>query len=89
MPRFGPLRLSLDAHALAAACASTPEEDPMQLKLNDLDARVARVERGVKPVAMSQHLDEMEAQMRELRGRIEELEHNAEMRKEQQDLYTT
>ncbi len=31
-----------------AGCASTPpEEDPVQIKLNDLDTRLARIERVV------------------------------------------
>jgi tol-pal system protein YbgF len=66
--------------ALAAGCASTPpEEDPVQLKLNDLEVRVARLERSVaNQVTLSQHVDETQASLRELEGRIEELEHSNE-----------
>jgi tol-pal system protein YbgF len=63
---------------LAAGCASTPpEEDPTQVKINELEARVARLERSVaNQAAAVQHIDEVDAEVRELRGRIEELEHD-------------
>jgi tol-pal system protein YbgF len=75
---------------LAAGCASTPPgQDPVQLKLADLDARVGRMERaGANQVELSQRLDEVQASLRELRGRIDELEHSTdELRKQQRDLY--
>jgi tol-pal system protein YbgF len=78
--------------ALGAGCASTrPEDDPIQVKLNDLDARVARMERIISNqslVDLAQHLDQAQADVRQLRGRIEELEYNNEATKKQQrDLY--
>ena len=79
--------------ALAAAgCASTPpENDPVQVKLNDIDARVTRIERIISNqslVELAQHLDAVQADVRQLRGRIEELEYNQEgVRKQQKDLY--
>jgi tol-pal system protein YbgF len=82
--------LALSAVALAGGCASTPpEQDPVQLKLNDLDARVARVERiAANQVEAAQRMDEVQGNLRELRGRIEELEHNNEaLAKQQRDLY--
>src|SRR5260370_5959468 len=75
---------------LAAGCASTPpEQDPVQIKLNDLDARVARLERSVaNQVETAQRLDEVQGNLRQLRGRIDELEHNNEaLTKQQRDLY--
>ncbi|MBV8342227.1 MAG: hypothetical protein JO173_07585, partial [Gammaproteobacteria bacterium] len=87
-------RLLLGSFALAlglvAGCASTPpEEDPVQMKLNDLDTRIARIERiAANQVELSQHLDEVQASLRDLRGRIEELEHGQEgLGKQQRDLY--
>src|SRR3569832_2663648 len=76
--------------ALAAAlagCASTPpEEDPVQIKLNDLDARVARIERVVSNqslVQLAQNLDSVQQETRRLRGRIDELENSNEQMKKQ------
>lgn len=78
--------------ALGAGCASTrPEDDPVQVKLNDLDTRVARIERIISNqslVDLAQHLDQVQGDVRQLRGRIEELEYNNEATKKQQrDLY--
>src|SRR5205807_1462841 len=79
--------LAVPLALLAAGCASTPPEpDPVQLKLNDLDARIARIE--TNQVEAAQRMDEVQARMRELRGRIEELEHNNEaLAKQQRELY--
>jgi tol-pal system protein YbgF len=79
--------------ALAAGCATTPsEDDPVQVKLKDLDARVARIEHVISNqslVDLAQHLDSVQADVRQLRGRIEELENGTEtMRKQQRDLYS-
>jgi len=76
---------------LAAGCASTPsQDDPVQMKLNDLDARVARIEHVISNqslVDLAQHLDAVQADVRQLRGRIEVLENGTEtMRKQQRDL---
>ena len=78
--------------ALGAGCASTPAaDDPTQVKLNDLDARVARIERIISNqslVDLAQHLDQVQADVRQLRGRLEELEYNTEaMKKQNRDLY--
>src|SRR5579872_1332231 len=78
--------------ALASGCASTPAaDDPTQVKLNDLDARVARIERIISNqslVDLAQHLDQVQADVRQLRGRLEELEYNTEaMKKQNRDLY--
>jgi tol-pal system protein YbgF len=79
--------------ALAAGCASTPAaDDPIQLKLNDIDARVTRIERIISNqslVELAQHLDQVQADVRQLRGRVEELEYNSEaMHKQQRNLYS-
>lgn len=82
--------MTLALLSLFTGCASTPaEEDPVQQKLTDLDARLGRLERSAtNEVAVSQHVDEMQAQLRELQGRIDELEHNNEaLGKQQRDLY--
>ena len=75
---------------LLLGCASTPpEEDPIQVKLSDLETRIERLERSLaNQVTLSQHVDENQASLRELQGRIEELEHsNQALAKQQRDLY--
>lgn len=82
--------LALSVATLAGGCASTPPEaDPVQLKLNDLDARITRIERIVaNQVEVAQRLDEVQSTVRQLRGRLEELEHGSEaLAKQQRDLY--
>jgi tol-pal system protein YbgF len=78
--------------ASLSGCASTPAaDDPTQVKLNDIDARLTRIERIISNqslVDLAQHLDQVQADVRQLRGRIEELEYKEEtMRKQQRDLY--
>jgi tol-pal system protein YbgF len=64
---------------LAAGCATTPDEDPGQNKMADLEARTERLERSLaNQAAAAEHTEEIDAELRELRGRIEELEHRAE-----------
>jgi tol-pal system protein YbgF len=76
--------------ALAAGCATTPEEDTvLQAKLNDLDARIARLERANQgEVEQAQRQEAEQAEVRDLRGHLDQLEHdNAALRKQQHDLY--
>ena len=74
-----------------AACASEPQPDPMQVKLDDVDNRLMQVERVVNNqslLQLSQRIDELEAQVRELRGQVEELQNGDDaLRKQQRDLY--
>lgn len=77
---------------LAAGCATTPaEDDPVQVKLSDIDARVTRIERVISNqslVELAQHLDALQTDIRQLRGHIEELEFKQEgMSKQERDLY--
>jgi tol-pal system protein YbgF len=76
---------------LLTACVVTPpEEDPVQIKLNELDARLTRIERANQSVVeMAQRLEAAQAEVRTLQGRIEELENSSEsLRKQQRDLYS-
>jgi tol-pal system protein YbgF len=87
------LGAALLGSCLLAGCATTPpEEDPVQIKLNDLDGRVNRIERVVSNQSlldMAQRLDAAQADVRQLRGRVEVLENeNQALRKEQRDLYS-
>jgi tol-pal system protein YbgF len=77
---------------LAAGCATTSaEDDPLQVRINDIDTRLGRVERvgaGQSLVAMSQRIDALQAEVRALRGQLEVLENGSEaLRKQQRDLY--
>lgn len=77
--------------ALLTACASTPEPDPLQVRLDDVDQRLGRVERVVNNqslVDLSQRIDGLEAQLRSVRGQVEELQNgNQTLSKQQRDLY--
>jgi len=79
------------AGALAGCASESAQPDPTQVKLNDMDQRLGRVERVVSNqslVSLSERLDVLEAQLRELRGTAEELQNSNEaLRKQQRDLY--
>jgi tol-pal system protein YbgF len=81
--------LTLVGTAGLAGCASGP--DPMEVKLNDMDQRLGRVERVVNNqslVSLSQRIDALEAQLRSVRGDAEVLQNGDEtLRKQQRDLY--
>jgi len=75
-----------------AACATTPEEDPvLQGKLSDLDSRTTSIERVVQNqslLTLAQRADQQQNELSVLRGRIEVLENaNETLRKQQRDLY--
>ncbi len=63
----------------------------MKLRLDDLDARVGRIDRIVANDSLVQMANRIEAQqqeIRQLRGQLEELQNeNIKLRKEQRDLY--
>jgi tol-pal system protein YbgF len=89
--RWLPLPLAIATLALAA-CESTPAQpDPTLVKLNDVDERLGRVERVVNNqslLQLSQRIDGLEAQLRQMRGELEELQNSNDMlRKQQRDLY--
>lgn len=76
---------------LAAGCATAPDQDPVQIRLNDLDGRVSRVERVVSNqslMQMAQQVDTLQAEVRSLRGQIDDLNNrNQALSKQQHDLY--
>ena len=69
-----------------------PGDDPLQVRLNDIDSRLGNVERVVSNqslVELSRRLDALEAQLREQRGNVEVLQNNGESaRKSERDLYS-
>jgi len=89
-PMYRALLLALMVATLAA-CATTPEEDPVTVKMNDLDRRLERLERVLANqslLELSQQLQNLQNETRALRGELEELQHGAETaRRQQRDLY--
>lgn len=78
--------------AALAGCVATPaEDDPTQVRIDDMDRRLGRVERvagGQTLLEMSQRIDALQAEVRRLRGQVEVLENaNEALRKQQRDLY--
>ncbi|MGO9992870.1 MAG: tol-pal system protein YbgF [Steroidobacteraceae bacterium] len=90
-------RVSLVSVACLAAlavggCATTPpEQDPVQIKLNDLDTRLARIERVVANQSLLDLANQVEAlrsDVRAMHNDIDVLNHNLDSAKKQQhDLY--
>jgi tol-pal system protein YbgF len=77
--------------ALAGCAATPPEEDPVQIKLNDLDTRLTRIERVVSNQSLLQLSNDVEALRSDVRGMhndVDELSHALDTsRKQQRDLY--
>jgi tol-pal system protein YbgF len=73
-------------------CATTPpEQDPVQIKLHDLDTRLARIERLMTNQSLLQLANEIEALRADVRGmhdEVDKLGNDLEAaRKRQRDLY--
>jgi tol-pal system protein YbgF len=84
MKNFKPFLMAvtlLVAGGLVAGCALPPEEDPVLLKLDELDRRVGSIERVMSNQSLLQMASELEAlreEVRSLRGGVEALQHEAE-----------
>jgi tol-pal system protein YbgF len=77
---------------LLAGCSLTRSgPDPVQVKLDNIDARLAKLERVMANqslLEMAQNQDALQADIRTLRGRVDELQNSIDqMRKQQHDLY--
>ena len=73
-----------------SACAMTPgPDDPVTIKLNDLERRIGRLEQGAQNQAsLVGQVQSLEGEVRELRGQIEELQHQlAGVSERQRNLY--
>lgn len=88
------LRIAIVAAACAwlAGCASTPpEEDPVVQKLTELDGRLLRIERVLANQSLldlSQRIEAAQAEVRTLRGQLDELQHTVQKTQDQQrDMY--
>jgi tol-pal system protein YbgF len=78
--------------AIAAGCAATPpDKDPVQIKLNDLDARLTRIERVLANQSLLDLANQLEAarsDVRSLHNDVDLLNNNlASTRKQERDLY--
>jgi tol-pal system protein YbgF len=81
----------LVAVVLAGCAATPPEEDPVQIKLKDLDTRLERIERVVANQSLldlANQLEAMRGDIRSLHNDIDVLNHTLDgARKQQHDLY--
>ena len=80
--RLGKLALGILAASLSlSGCAVSPEEDPVQIRLNDLDGRVQRIERVLTNqslLQLAQRIDALQGEVRSLRGEVELLQNQSE-----------
>jgi len=87
----GFIALAAGTLTLGGCALSDPKEDPVQIRLNDLDTRLTNVQRVIDNqslVQLSQRIDTLETQVRQLRGSSEEQQNASEsQRKQQRDLY--
>ena len=74
------LVLTLGSLALGG-CAVSPEEDPVYIRMNDLDARVQRIERVLTNqslLELAQRIDALQADLRTIRGEVELLQNETQ-----------
>ena len=87
-PQWIPLAVTA---LLLAGSAAARGPDPVQVKLDDIDTRLGRVEAVVNNQSLldlSRRIDALETQMRQLRGSVEESQNGSDsLRKQQRDLY--
>jgi tol-pal system protein YbgF len=74
--------LALGVFAVAlGGCATAPEEDPMFIRLNDIDQRVQRIERVLSNqslLELAKRIDALQADVRTIRGEVEMLQNQSE-----------
>jgi len=88
---FGLSGACLLALALAGCASTPPEEDPVQIKLKDLDTRLERIERVVANQSLldlANQADSLRNDLRAMHNDVDQLSNNLEAnRKQQRDLY--
>lgn len=91
LPVLSALSATAAALLLAGCAMQNPQEDPVVIKLNDLERRLSAVERILANgslVDMAVQVDNLQRTTAELSGRTESLEYEAqETAKRQRDLY--
>ena len=71
--------LGLAVCAVLAGCAVAPEQDPVVQKLTEMDSRLLRIERVLSNqslLQLSQGIEASQAEVRTLRGQLDELQHS-------------
>jgi tol-pal system protein YbgF len=88
---FGLIGACLVVLAMAGCASTPPEEDPVQIKLKDLDTRLAHIERVVTNQSLldlANQSDALRNDLRAMRNDVDLLTNNLEAsRKQQRDLY--
>lgn len=83
--------IALFALSVAGCAVTPPEEDPVLIKLDDIDGRLSAVERVLANgslVDLTMQVDSLQRETAEIRGRTESVEHNSEITtSRQRDLY--
>lgn len=87
------LGFAVAACLLLSGCATTPpEQDPVYQKMTEMDGRLLRLERVLANQSLldlSQRIESVQAEMRELRGQLEELQHSfSKLEAQQRELYS-
>jgi tol-pal system protein YbgF len=81
----------LTALAVSGCATTPPEEDPVQIKLNDIDTRLTRIERVVANQSLldlSNQVEALRTDVRAMHNDVDVLNHTLESnRKQQHDLY--
>jgi len=81
----------LAAWAVAGCATTPPEEDPVHIKLNDIDTRLTRIERVVSNQSlldMANQVESLRSDVRAMHNDVDVLSHALESsRKQQKDLY--
>lgn len=90
--KFGALGAACATLMAMVGCATTPpDQDPVQIKLRDMDTRLERIERVVANQSLldlANQVEAMRADVRSLRNDIDVSNHSFDaMRKQQHDLY--
>lgn len=91
--RFRWVILGCLASLTLGACSTVPpEEDPVQIKMNDIDNRLTRIERVMANqslIQMANDLEAVRADVKSMRNEVDQLNNTVQAaRKQQRDLYT-
>jgi tol-pal system protein YbgF len=81
-----PLSAVVIGSLVITGCAVSPEEDPVQIRLKDLDSRVQRIERVLTNqslMELAQRIDTLQADLRTMRGEVEVLQNQTDGGKNQ------